>query len=391
MFHRIRPWRRPPCFDDDVSPLASDADEGREIARPTQSQRDPEWLRERLNSWIRTRAGDDAEVTEVVLPSANGMSSETLLAEAVIDGAPQSLVVRVAPMAESDPVFPSYDLDGQFRLIEHLAATTAVPLPALWWSEPDSAALGAPFFVMSRVDGRVPPDVMPYTFGSWVTEASAAERAEMAQQSVAVLAAVHSAPIKGSGVELPGEGETPLQAHTRRLREFYAWASRDGAGSPLIERAFAWVDENRPDEPETVLSWGDSRIGNIIYDGFTPIAVLDWEMATVGPRELDIAWMIFIHRFFQDITELAGLDGLTDFLTRDQVATDYLALTGYQPQNLDYFTLYAALIHAVIMYRIQTRAIHFGQAVAPEDPDDMIMHRKTLEAMLDGEYWGSIK
>lgn len=374
-----------------MSSLASDADEGREIARPTRSQRDPEWLRERLTAWIKTRAGDDAEVTEVVLPSANGMSSETLLAEALIDGAPQSLVVRVAPVAESDPVFPSYDLDGQYRLIEHVAATTDVPLPRLWWSEPDPAPLGAPFFVMSRVDGRVPPDVMPYTFSSWVTEATPDERAEMARRSVEVLTRIHTAPIEGSGVEPPREGETPLQAHLRRLRDFYEWASRDGVSSPLIERGFAWAEEHRPAETETVLCWGDSRIGNIIYDGFTPAAVLDWEMATVGPRELDIAWMIFIHRFFQDITELAGLDGLPDFLTRDQVATDYLAASGHQPHDLDYFTLYAALIHAVVMYRIQTRAIHFGQAEAPADPDDMIMHRKTLEAMLAGTYWGSIK
>ena len=39
-----------------------------------------------------------------------------------------------------------------------------------------------------------------------------------------------------------------------------------------------------------VLSWGDARIGNIIYAGFEPAAVLDWEMAALGPRELDVSW-----------------------------------------------------------------------------------------------------
>lgn len=43
------------------------------------------------------------------------------------------------------------------------------------------------------------------------------------------------------------------------------------------------------------------------------------------------------------------------------------------------------------MYRVQTRAITFGQAAEPDDPDDMIMHRKTLEAMLDGTYWENIR
>lgn len=375
-----------------MSSLASDADEGREIARPTQSQREPEWLRDRLDAWIKARAGDDATVTEVVLPSANGMSSETLLAEAVVDGRQESLVVRVAPLATSDPVFPSYDLGGQFKLIEHVSKTTEVPVPRLWWAESDSEALGAPFFVMSRAEGEVPPDVMPYTFGSWVTEATPEERQEMVRASVEVLGRIHAAPLDGAGLEQPRDGETPLQAHLRRLREFYDWASRDRISAPLIERAFAWVEENLPPEDDDpVLCWGDARIGNIMYDGFAPAAVLDWEMAAIGPRELDIAWMIFLHRFFQDITEMAGMEGLTDFLTRDQVATAYLSETGHQPKNLDFYTLYSALIHAVVMYRIQTRAIHFGQAEAPEDPDDMIMHRKTLEAMLEGSYWGAIK
>ena len=44
-----------------------------------------------------------------------------------------------------------------------------------------------------------------------------------------------------------------------------------------------------------MLNWGDARVGNILYRDFAPIAVLDWEMATVGPREVDLAWMIFLH------------------------------------------------------------------------------------------------
>lgn len=374
-----------------MSNLTTDEDEGREIARPTQSQRDPDWLCARLNAWITTKAGAGAEVTAVELPSANGMSSETLLVDAIIDGAPERLVARVAPLASSNPVFPAYDLPAQYRLIQHLAATTEVPLPRLWWCEPDPEPLGAPFFVMSRVDGRIPPDVMPYTFGSWVTEATDAERAEMMRQTVGVLTKVHSAPIEGSGLEVPPAGESPFVTRVRRLREFYDWASAGRPGSPLIERGFEYVLANRPEESEAVVCWGDSRIGNIVYDGFEPVAALDWEMAAIGPRELDVAWMIFLHRFFQDLTELAGMEGLPDFLTRDQVASEYLTRTGYRPRDLDFYTLYAALVHAVVMYRIQTRTIAFGQAAEPDDPDDMIMHRKTLEAMLDGTYWGSIR
>lgn len=370
---------------------AIDDEDGAQLARPSDSRRDPEQLRLRLDAWLKHQQGPNAKVTEVTVPESNGMSSETLLVSAAWDGRDHALVVRVAPQPDSDPVFPHYDLDGQYRLIEHVRAHTDVPLPTLWWSETGSDALGAPFFVMDRVDGRVPPDVMPYNFGSWVSEATDAQRDAMMRESVRVLARIHAVPVPGSGVAAPAEGETALAAHVRRLREFYRWACADRAGSALIERAFDWVDANLPDASETVLTWGDARIGNIIYRDFAPVAVLDWEMAAAGPRELDVAWMIFLHRFFQDLAELAGMEGLPGFLRREDVVAEYRRQTGYQPADLDFYTAYAALIHAVIMFRIQCRAIHFGQAAPPADPDEMILHRATLEAMLDGTYWGQVK
>ena len=52
--------------------------------------------------------------------------------------------------------------------------------------------------------------------------------------------------------------------------------------------------------------WGDSRVGNVLYQDFRPVAVLDWEMATLGPREMDVAWIIFAHMVFQELAGLAG-------------------------------------------------------------------------------------
>ncbi|MBM7369084.1 phosphotransferase family protein [Gordonia hydrophobica] len=370
--------------------MAAIDDDSAQVARPSESRRDPQWLRERLDRWLKSQAGPDAEITDVTIPESNGMSSETLLAEATWGGEDRRLVVRVAPQADSDPVFPHYDLDGQYRIIEHVRAHSDVPLPRLWWSEPSDAALGAPFFVMDRVDGEVPPDVMPYNFGSWVSEATDEQRTALMRGSVSVLARVHSVPIPDVFVARPTGDDSPLRAHVRRLRGFYDWAARDRAGSPLIDRAFTWIEANLPETDENVLTWGDARIGNIMYRDFAPVAVLDWEMAAIGPRELDVAWMIFLHRFFQDLATMAGMDGLPDFLRREDVAAEYLRQTGHQPQHLDFYTAYAALIHAVVMFRIQCRAIHFGHAQEPADPDELIMHRATLDAMLAGTYWGQI-
>lgn len=368
----------------------SNSSDPNEVARPSSSRRDPVWLRDRLTTWLATVAPSPT-ITRLEIPSANGMSSETIVMDAEWSGANHALVVRVAPTADSDPVFPSYDLDRQFRIIDHVARTTDVALPTLYWSEPDAGPLGAPFFVMSRVDGEIPPDVMPYTFGSWVSEASGEERTRLVTSTVETIAAIHGAPVPKELLDLPGPGETPLRAHVRRLREFYGWASDGRRGAPLIERAFEWVGANLPDESDPVLTWGDARIGNVIYRDFQPAAVLDWEMAAYGPPELDVAWTIFLHRFFQDLAEQMEMPGLPDMLRRDDVAASYQRAGGHEPRDLDFYLTYAALIHAVVMYRIQSRAIHFGQAEEPEDTDDMIMHRATLEAMLDGTYWENVR
>ena len=60
---------------------------------------------------------------------------------------------------------------------------------------------------------------------------------------------------------------------------------------------------------------------------------------------------------------------------------------GTTPRDLEFHLLYAALRHAVVMLRIGYRQLHFGEAAAPADPDQLIMHRATLEAMVENRYW----
>ena len=74
---------------------------------------------------------------------------------------------------------------------------------------------------------------------------------------------------------------------------------------------------------EPVLLWGDSRVGNVLYRDFQPVAVLDWEMVTLGPREIDVAWMIFAHMVFQELTGLAGMPGLPEVMRESDVRATY--------------------------------------------------------------------
>jgi len=364
--------------------------------RPRTTTREPAELERRLAAWIGGWL-PGATVGALTVPASNGMSSDTVLFDLLRpDGSAQPCVLRLAPDPGNFAVFPRYDMQLQYRTMELVAELTKVPVPRLIRLETDPEPLGAAGFVMERVDGRVPPDLMPYTYGgNWLFDASGAEREQLEQATVEVLAALHAVPAAGAASFLAPDapGGSPLRRHVNDQLAYYRWVVKDRPASPLIERAFARLEELWPeDEGEAVLSWGDARVGNIIYQGFGPAAVLDWEMASLGPRELDLAWLIYLHRFFQDLTEGSGLPGLPGFLERGRVAAHYAELTGHTPRDLDFHTLYAALRHAVVMLRIAYRQVHFGEAALPDSPtgedvDRLILHRPTLEAMVEGRYW----
>ena len=237
---------------------------------------------------------------------------------------------------------------------------------------------------MERIDGEAPADVPPYVFGGWVMDATLEQRAALAANSVEVLAQVHTIdPTNADLTFITGASTTgsAMDAQLAGQREYYEWA-REGVIYPLIERTFAWLAANRPAEPEAVLNWGDSRIGNMLYRDFTPVAVLDWEMATVGPREVDVAWMVFLHRFFNDLAQKFEMPGIPDFMTPEAVTAEYEARTGYAPQSLHWYEVYGALRFAIVSVRTSARGIAYGQMDQPDDPDDLIMFRSLLDAMI---------
>jgi aminoglycoside phosphotransferase (APT) family kinase protein len=373
-------------------------DDAIEVGLPTTSTRDPDETCRGLERWLTGLLGAAArpEIVGFDAPSTNGMSSETVLFEAEwteSEGrATHPLVARIAPDPDNVPVFPSYDLERQAKTMAVVREVRPdIPVPRVLWSEPDSSVLGAPFFVMERIDGIVPPDILPYNFMSWVTDASADERRALQESTVAVLARLHTIDAVDARFPfLPGADgqQSPLTRHVDEQRAYYEWVVADGRRSPLIEEAFRWLDGHWPaEESPTVLSWGDSRIGNILYRDFEPVAVLDWEMAARGPAELDVAWLVTLHAFFEDVAKTYDLPGLPEMLRRDDVTTLYQQLTGTTLRDLDFYCTYASLRHAIIMSRIGRRAIHFGEAEAPADVDELIPHRAMLSAMLAGTFW----
>lgn len=357
--------------------------------RLTKDERDPRTLAEPVAAWLSgpLRADGPVRVEDVAAPSGSGMSTISLLLDCAWeqDGAPvqRRLVARIAPETSAFPVFPSYDLKLQYDVMAGVGAASSVPVPTLVGVEETGSVLGSPFLVMEAATGRTPIDNPPYVFGGWLLDASPEERAELEEATLAVIAAVH-------GIDRPSErlpalapkGDA-LRAHFDGQRTYYEWTTRDGVRVPLLERTFDWLEMHWPADPgPAVLNWGDARPGNILFDGFRPAAVLDWEMAALAPREMDVAWYVFIHRFFQDIAEVFELPGIPDLAVPEQVAATYERLTGHAVRDLDWYVVYAALRHGIVMARIKNRMVHFGEEQAPEDPDDYVMHRARLEQLI---------
>lgn len=369
------------------------------VDRLQRSSRDLSNVPAALSRWLGSRLPDIAPGTPVDVTvengiDANGMSSETIVLRGrwQQDGnlVEHNWVARVAPAEADIPVFKHYRLDHQHEVMRLVGELTDVAVPPVRWLEQTGEVLGRPFFLMDRVDGVVPPDVMPYTFGgNWLFDASPDQQRQLQDRTVEVLATLHSIPdapeVFGFLQDVDPPGQTALHRHFGWLKEWYEFSVPDIGPSPLVERALTWLQDRFPDDvaaAEPVLVWGDSRIGNVIYRDFSPVAVLDWEMATVGPREFDVAWISFAHMVFQELTKLAGLPGMPHFLREDDVRATYRDLTGVEIGDLTWFYVYSAVIWCCVFMRTGARRVHFGEIEKPDDVETLFYHASLLKKLI---------
>ena len=365
------------------------------VDRLQRSSRDVTTLPAVMSTWLATvlPAGAAPEVTVESGVDSNGMSSETIILTArwQEDGQhlEQKLVARVAPTVEDVQVFPTYRLDHQFEVIRTVGELTDIPVPRVRWLEPTGDVLGTPFFLMDYVDGEVPPDVMPYTFGNnWFADAPPERQRELQDATVRVLATLHSIPNATKTFAYLSDvqqGDTALRGQLNWLRSWYDFAVPDIGRSPLLERSFEWLEANWPAEVaegEPVLLWGDSRVGNVLYRDFQPVAVLDWEMVTLGPREIDVAWMIFAHMVFQELTGLAGMPGLPEVMRESDVRATYQRLTGVEVGDLQWFYVYCGVIWALVFMRTGARRVHFGETEKPKDVESLFYHAGLMKRFI---------
>jgi aminoglycoside phosphotransferase (APT) family kinase protein len=124
---------------------------------------------------------------------------------------------------------------------------------------------------------------------------------------------------------------------------------------------------NQPtDEPEGLV-WGDARIGNIIFAGTTPAAVLDWEMVSCGSPERDVGWAIFLDRHHSEGIETPRLEGFPSY---EDTLAFYEEKSGHRVRNLDYYQVFTGWRFGIIMLRISQQVVHYELAT-PEQGREM--------------------
>ena len=309
------------------------------------AQRDVDELRAGIERWLGHAVG-------VIDRPAPGFSCETLLVD-------RELVVRLPPVG--DGIFPVYDL-AQQAAVQVAVGDAGVAVAAPVRYEADPSFLGAPFVAMPFVDGPIPSDFTPAD--PWLTGlGSDRERGEVWRSYVETIVAIHRTPSDGLGLR------AGLEAEVGHWEGYLRWAT-DGSPPPALAEVMAWCAAHRPvDEPPAGLLWGDVRLGNIVFDPerLVPRAVLDWDMASAGPVELDLAW----HLALEGVqTELTGME-VPGFGRRGDAIARVEAGVGRPLQDLTWYEVFALARASAISTRIAVLFERAGQRSmfrAGEDP-----------------------
>jgi aminoglycoside phosphotransferase (APT) family kinase protein len=252
---------------------------------------------------------------------------------------------------------------------------TGCPVPEVLWHEEDPDVLGTPFLVMRRVEGEAPLDFRPsYQVAGFYRDASPAGRRAIWDGVVDAIAALHRADwravaIPGLPGSAPGDPD-PGGAALAYWRNYHVhWLKDDPAEYvPVFDEALAFLERERPRDARTTLVWGDAKLGNVMFapgppDARTVAAVVDWEMATLGAPELDLASL-----WVSDQRAQAEADGALDGTPDEaELVAMYEAASGQRVRNFHYAQVFATFWRGAV----QTKVMRRMRAEGVDLPDTM--------------------
>jgi aminoglycoside phosphotransferase (APT) family kinase protein len=226
-----------------------------------------------------------------------GQSNPTFL---VSDQAGHRYVLRKKPPGA---ILPSaHAVEREYAVMRALGPT-GVPVPKMRALFEDAGVIGTPFYIMDYIEGRILTDL---TLAEVTRDQRAAHYFAMADG----LAALHKVDWRAAGLGDFGKPQAYVSRQISRWTRQYL--ASDPEPNADMEALIAWLPAHVPADEAAVIAHGDFRLGNLMFAPDAPrlLAILDWELATIGHPLSDLAYLCAFYRMPHDAEPFRGLAGL---------------------------------------------------------------------------------
>lgn len=263
----------------------------------------------------------------------------------------RTFVVRRPPLGHV--LATAHDMGREYRVISALRETD-VPVPLAYALCTDPGVLGAPFYVMSRVDG------VAYRTADQLAELGPARARTVAERMIGTLAQLHAVIPDEVGLAEFGRPRGFLARQVRRWKQqLDASRSRPIAG---IDELHALLAADPPDGSPPAIVHGDYRIDNVLVGADDKVAaVVDWEMATLGDPLTDVGLLVVYQRMDR-LGDGPMASDAPGYPSVPEVLALYAASSGRDLTDLGFYIALASFKAAVILEGIHFRYVH-GQTV----------------------------
>jgi aminoglycoside phosphotransferase (APT) family kinase protein len=245
----------------------------------------------------------------------------------------------------------AHAIDREYRVMTALAGT-GVPVPRTYLLCEVPDVIGTPFYVMQYVRGRVFTDPR-------LPEQSAAERAAIYDNLSDVLARLHTVDWEALGLADFGKPGNYFARQIHRWSQQYRASETERIDS--MERLMDWLPAHIPPGDETTLVHGDFRLGNTLIDPVEPrvVAVLDWELSTLGHPLADLAYNVMPYRLGMEWDGFRGKDlAALGLPSEEAYIGDYCRRVGRASiPDWDWYVVFAIFRLAAIAQGIMGRVI----------------------------------